>query len=388
MFWYVRLISLLLVILYVSLVSPLVHADFTSDLNSIYNGTTFYDSTSTECQVTVPVVNISGSDNIEKAYNFLVLKGLTAAQASGIVGNLIQESNVNPLSTNSIGAYGIAQWLGNRLTVLKSWTEAEGKDPSTLEGQLDFLWYEASYRKDIDAVKQTSTPEEAARVWELKFERASTVVSQRRIDMANAVYTKYGAGSGATITVSSSSGCSGATASGQNTRYIDGFTVYSQYDPAWKDLPYGKSPDSSTIGDSGCGPSALAMVITTLTGEKVTPVDTTKFATSKDLYIKGVGSSWDISPVLVEHWHLQSTKISADVATISANLEAGALIVTSGKGPIPFTSEGHFIVIRGVTATGKFKVGDSAHNDANDQEWDPAQITSNMNAGNVYAIYK
>ena len=85
-------------------------------------------------------VSMAGS-NALTAMRYLMGKGLSQAQAAGMVGSLMGESGgdlditaVNPTS----GAYGIAQWLGPRKTAL---FQRYGKNP-TLEQQLDYLWYE------------------------------------------------------------------------------------------------------------------------------------------------------------------------------------------------------------------------------------------------------
>ena len=49
---------------------------------------------------------------------------------------------------------------------------------------------------------------------------------------------------------------------------------YLQTDARWKSKPYRVTGEQSTIGSAGCGPSCAAMVISTLTGKTVTPVDT------------------------------------------------------------------------------------------------------------------
>ncbi len=76
-------------------------------------------------------------ENVEKVLKFFTGKGLTLMQAAAIAGNLQQESRIDPNALNSIGAYGIAQWLGGRRTNLE-------KKPnySTIEGQLEYLWEE------------------------------------------------------------------------------------------------------------------------------------------------------------------------------------------------------------------------------------------------------
>ncbi len=49
--------------------------------------------------------------------------------------------------------------------------------------------------------------------------------------------------------------------------------VYMQTDRRWKALPYRVRGETATIGGSGCGPTAAAMAIETLTGKTFTPVD-------------------------------------------------------------------------------------------------------------------
>lgn len=48
---------------------------------------------------------------------------------------------------------------------------------------------------------------------------------------------------------------------------------YLQTDPRWAKKPYRVPGESATIGGSGCGPTAAAMLIETITGKKFTPED-------------------------------------------------------------------------------------------------------------------
>lgn len=48
---------------------------------------------------------------------------------------------------------------------------------------------------------------------------------------------------------------------------------YLQTDPRWKSKPYRVKGENATVGDSGCGPTAAAMLIETLTGRTYTPED-------------------------------------------------------------------------------------------------------------------
>lgn len=336
--------------------------------------------------------SLTGGDNPEKAFRYLMSKGvLEPAQAAGIVGNLMWESGgVDPTSSrNNGGTIGIAQWEGNRDDALKAFAEKQGKDWQDLGVQLDYLWQElnTTEKAALDAVLATHTPKDAAIAFEEKFERAGDPRMQDRINNAEEIMTKYGSTSdnGDTNTVSvTSSDCSSATGSGQPSQYVDGFAIYSQYDKRWADRPYG----TSTIAESGCGPSAMAMIITALTGKSVTPIETTNYANTKNLYISGAGSSWSIAPVLAEKWGLHAKQIGLDVTTINATLRAGGLVIGSGDGPKPFTTSGHYIVIRAVTPDGKWLVGDSAHKDTNTIAYTPSQIYTYLHDGSVYAITK
>ncbi len=48
---------------------------------------------------------------------------------------------------------------------------------------------------------------------------------------------------------------------------------YLQTDSRWKNKPYRVKGENATIGGSGCGPTAAAMLIETITGKKFTPED-------------------------------------------------------------------------------------------------------------------
>jgi hypothetical protein len=130
------------------------------------------------------------------------------------------------------------------------------------------------------------------------------------------------------------------------------------------------------------------MAITALTGQHITPADTTTYANTQNLYISGEGSSWSIAPVLAAHWNLKATFVGKDVTRINQALQNGALVVGAGNGPLPFTQGGHYLVIRGIASDGKWMIGDSGHKNTSSQEWDPASLAANMGDGSVFAISK
>ena len=109
------------------------------------------------------------ADNRATAMRFFMGKGLTRAQAAGVVGSLMQESGLDPTAKNkSSGATGIGQWLGGRLTNLRS--SGAG---SNLGGQLNFLWSELQgpEKSALAALKKASTVADAASAFTWGFER-------------------------------------------------------------------------------------------------------------------------------------------------------------------------------------------------------------------------
>jgi hypothetical protein len=121
---------------------------------------------------------------------FLRGKGLTAAQAAGVAGNVQIESGLNPSAYNAKeGAIGFAQWEGPRRTALRDFAAALGKSETDASAQLQFMWHELNGSESgaLAALRATTTPAEAAAVFDQKYERSSGGARKARIDAANAI---------------------------------------------------------------------------------------------------------------------------------------------------------------------------------------------------------
>jgi F0F1-type ATP synthase assembly protein I len=103
--------------------------------------------------------------------------GYSLAQASGIVGNLISESGVNPQANQPGGpGMGIAQWSeGQRWSQLTSYAHNKGENPFALSTQVDFLMVElnTTEAKSKKKLLETTTPEAAAGSFLVYNERAA-----------------------------------------------------------------------------------------------------------------------------------------------------------------------------------------------------------------------
>jgi hypothetical protein len=207
--------------------------------------------------------NFNGSKNAEKAFNYFKSKGMTPEQSAGIVGNLIQESGVNPNSTNpSSGNTGIAQWdpvdrwgnLVNGKTFKgKEWKGVGESGSRNLENQLRYLYWEmdsGSGGLGLARYKQQTTLEGATELFLKDFERpgAHEEVLPKRITNAKGVireYEKTSAESGTTTSDSSMGKMLGwSIVKGPNSGYdvdptleMHGEEAYLQYQGGFKVLP-------------------------------------------------------------------------------------------------------------------------------------------------------
>ena len=106
--------------------------------------------------------------------------GLQPHQIAGVLGSLSLESfeNINPLAHNKeSNAFGIAQWLGDRLTGLKDFGKSIGRDFKNEDVQIDYLIHEIqnnNYEKRVlPLLKKAKTVEEATQIWTKVYERPS-----------------------------------------------------------------------------------------------------------------------------------------------------------------------------------------------------------------------
>jgi len=171
------------------------------------------------------------TSNEKAAYDFFVNKGLSKAQAAGIVGNLIQESNVLPGSVQPGGpGRGIAQWsVGGRWNTSHDdnvawYVSTHGGSTGSLATQLDFIWYELETFSGygLASLRAASTVTAATLVFEKDFEGCGQCEQSTRINYAEQVLSAYGGGtSGGSSSGGSTSGgtTSGGTTGGGKTCY-------------------------------------------------------------------------------------------------------------------------------------------------------------------------
>lgn len=151
--------------------------------------------------------------------------------------------------------------------------------------------------------------------------------------------------------------------------------IYYQSDEPWGSIPYGNC-GGTTIGEAGCGPSSLAMIITAMTGKKVTPDEIAKKAAERGYRVCGSGSSHAITEIAKDYGLNVKDYGRPSIDEINDALKKGVMFQVAGSGPSPFSANGHFIAIRGITDKGEWLIFDSAHKGTgtNEKKWNPSEI--------------
>lgn len=166
-------------------------------------------------------------DNEKKIWDFLMAKLGNAYGAAGLMGNLDEESRLNPMNledgyekklglndktytegvdngtykkfcSDSCG-YGLAQWTyGDRKKALLDYARSVNKSIGDLDMQLEYLFIELEgYKSVIKVLKTTKSVKEASDIVLVKFEKPkdqSDSAKAKRAKSSQKLYDKYATG--------------------------------------------------------------------------------------------------------------------------------------------------------------------------------------------------
>jgi murein DD-endopeptidase MepM/ murein hydrolase activator NlpD len=244
---------------------------------------------SASCSCTV-ASTLSGSNNEEKAWNFLVSKGFSAVQAAGAMGNLKSEGNFipeqleiaysdpphkwdKPLELPAVRGpagqpgLGIAQWTSQgrkeKLLEAAKHTPENEQTPEieqsviNLNVQLNYLWTELSesYKAQaLDPIMKSSDLAEVVHIWQDKFEVGANF--EPRFKAAQEYMTKFGSNAaGSSSPSSDSSSASSSTGSTQASGGGCGSTSGGAQGPTGGTLSWPIDPKASFVTQCYGGPS-------------------------------------------------------------------------------------------------------------------------------------
>lgn len=137
-----------------------------------------------------------------------------------------------------------------------------------------------------------------------------------------------------------------------------------QTDVRWANDSYG----DGTVGEDGCGPTCVAMVIRGLLGTDVTPDEVADFSENNGYFSAGSGTSWALMTDGVADYGLSGQEIPLDRGSILNALESGHPIIASVREG-DFTEKGHFIVLAEVADNGEIVVNDPNSKSLSKRTW-------------------
>ena len=129
---------------------------------------------------------------------------------------------------------------------------------------------------------------------------------------------------------------------------------YLQTDPRWGSLDYSAPGEKTTIAASGCGPTAMAMVLATWADPSVTPKTECAWALAHGYkaphqgtyygYFEPAGARYGLRVTRLNYSSLYGNATSAFHAQVKDALDRGCLVITCmGKGN--WTSSGHYVLV-------------------------------------------
>lgn len=156
---------------------------------------------------------------------------------------------------------------------------------------------------------------------------------------------------------------------------------YNQLDAQWGN--YG----TDSISGYGCGPTAMAMIVSSLTDQPLNPQEMSDWFVSQGYWAKSHGSYYTMANGTGAGFGLDVLSVPLSDLTpevLVRHLMDGKLAValmSSGH----FTNGGHFIVLRGATLTGHILVADPASRERSISTWDAELIIAELSRRSDHA---
>lgn len=155
---------------------------------------------------------------------------------------------------------------------------------------------------------------------------------------------------------------------------------FNQMDPQWGN--YG----ADSIYGYGCGPTAMAMVVSTYSGNYISPQEMADIFVEEGFWAHGSGTYYTFGHGCAELFDLKLETLLPEETTaeslISYLMKGDFIIALMSQGH--FTNGGHYIVLRGATLSGEVLVADPASRDRSLTTWDPQLILDELSASRYH----
>ena len=149
---------------------------------------------------------------------------------------------------------------------------------------------------------------------------------------------------------------------------------FNQGSETWAEQPYG----TDDIGRYGCGPTAMAIVVSSMTETDTDPLQMAQLAVSLGYWAKRGGSYLSVVQGLAAEFGLTAASFRERTSDALIDALLGGNLLVALMGPGHFTQGGHFIVLRGVTLSGNILVADPNSEERSLMEWEPELILDEL----------
>lgn len=181
----------------------------------------------------------------------------------------------------------------------------------------------------------------------------------------------------------------------QGEKQVAGYTLdqmpsFSQLSEEWGSVKYG----DSNIANAGCAVVADAVASETLKKDGSNPRESAEWFEKNGGYVPDVGTKWLwLDADLFEERNLKIVDLGKSVDRIRESIEAGNLVLMSQTTDSIFTDpesdNGHILLIRGLTADGRFLIYNPNHKTGGNQNNTPftaEQIAAELRGAFEYSV--
>ena len=145
-------------------------------------------------------------------------------------------------------------------------------------------------------------------------------------------------------------------------KIINPYVHYLQWDKRWKNIMYSNHGDKKqTIGNSGCGPSAVAQVVAQWVDPNLTPVEMCQLALDNGYRTKNSGTNGAFCEFIADKYpEIEKCTRTKSVKTIKNALKKGALVITCMNSNCDhfWTTGGHYVTAVGYDDKGYIYAAD------------------------------
>ena len=152
-------------------------------------------------------------------------------------------------------------------------------------------------------------------------------------------------------------------------------TYYNQLDIRWAEHLYG---GQDPLKIYGCGPTALAMVVSSFTNQKLTPPEMADWAAANNYWTPGSGTRHNFIPECAAAFGMRSESFqNLTVEGVLSELSRGHILIAL-MGPGHFTEQGHFIIIADDWSGTQVRIADPISLENTQKPWELQTILDEL----------